>query len=440
MKVSRYNYYIEEEKYVICYNTLYDCFLLISNSDYVLLLSGNLELLRNKSEDLYDNLVKNGFVIEENVDEYELLKEEYDNYVYHSTNFELTLLPTLDCNLRCWYCYEKHKVGSRIQPGVQPSILKYIRQQFLEKDYLESLSVTMYGGEPLLYFKEELYPLLLALKELAEGLGKRVSFFFITNAVCINEELIPLFNNLNASFQISIDGYREKHNKVKFIPNTKEGTFDHVMKVVHLLTENLDNVYINLRINYDDNTLPHLTELIKEIDDIDRRKIGIHFERVWQTSCKLVNYNNKQLYGIIEEFINKGFKISYMNLSRKSLSCKSSSYNQLIISYDGKVYKCTGRDFTDNFSDGCINTDGSVSWKKEQVDRRMNICTFDNDQCRKCKFLPQCWGPCNQKLLESNNVSMFCPLKNMELELDDYIRLRLKNHYMQEQIRKNYEK
>ena len=99
MKVSRYNYYIEEEKYVICYNTLYDCFLLISNSDYVLLLSGNLELLRNKSEDLYDNLVKNGFVIEENVDEYELLKEEYDNYVYHSTNFELTLLPTLDCNL-----------------------------------------------------------------------------------------------------------------------------------------------------------------------------------------------------------------------------------------------------------------------------------------------------------------------------------------------------
>lgn len=77
--------------------------------------------------------------------------------------------------------------------------------------------------------------------------------------------------------------------------------------------------------------------------------------------------------------------------------------------------------------------------REEQLKNRMDICTYDNDFCRKCKFLPQCWGPCNQKLLESNNVSMFCPLKNMELELDDYIRLRLKNHYMQEQIRKSYE-
>lgn len=33
MRVSKYNYYIEEAKCVVCYNTLYDSFLLISNSD-----------------------------------------------------------------------------------------------------------------------------------------------------------------------------------------------------------------------------------------------------------------------------------------------------------------------------------------------------------------------------------------------------------------------
>ena len=440
MKLSKYNYYIEEVKCVICYNILYDCFILISNSDYELLLSNNLSELHCESENLYNEMIKKGFLVEDDMNEYKQLEDEYNFNVHQSTNFELTLLPTLDCNLRCWYCYEKHKVGSRFLPGVQSSIIEYIRQQFLEKDYLESLSVVMYEGEPLLYFKEELYPLLLALKELVEGFGKRTSFFFITNAVCIDEESIPLFNNLNANFQISIDGYREQHNKVKYIPKTKEGTFDHVMNVVHLLTEKLENVYINLRINYDDNTLSHLTELIKEIHDIDRRKIGIHFERVWQTSSKIVNYNNKKLYAIIEEFINNGFKISYINLIRKSLSCKSSSYNQLIISYDGRVYKCTGRDFTEDFSDGCITDTGVIIWEKEQVENRMNIRTFDNDLCRKCKFLPQCWGPCNQKLLESKDILRFCPLKSMELELDDYIRLRLKNHYMQEQIRKNYEK
>lgn len=59
--------------------------------------------------------------------------------------------------------------------------------------------------------------------------------------------------------------------------------------------------------------------------------------------------------------------------------------------------------------------------REEQLKNRMDICTY-------------------QKLLESKDILKFCPLKGMELELDDYIRLRLKNHYVQEQIRKNYEK
>ena len=203
-----------------------------------------------------------------------------------------------------------------------------------------------------------------------------------------------------------------------------------------MLTTQNNDVFITLRINFDDETLPHLCDILPEIEDIERWKISIHLERVWQTSGHAENYNNKLLSQIITRFTNAGFRVSYGNLRRRTLSCRSSSYNQIIVSYDGSVYKCTGRDFTESFSDGHLNADGTVAWKQEQLEKRMNICTYDNKYCRVCKFLPQCWGPCNQKLLESNNIKRYCPLGGLEMELDDYIRLRLKNHYMQEQLRK----
>lgn len=434
MKTSYYNIYIEEEKCVVCYNTIFDAFLLVSKADFGKL-QNDLEGLQKESLSVYEAMIKHGFIIDDEVDEQEMLAQEYEKEIYASSKYELTLLPTLDCNLRCWYCYEKHKVGSHFQEKVPESIVAHVKRVFQEREYLDSLSVTMFGGEPLMYFKEELYPLLLRLKETLEKMQKQVTFFFVTNAVCITDELIPLFANLNAGFQISIDGNKERHDKVKFIPGTREGTFDQVLATVRKLTSQIENTYITLRINYDDDTLPRLAELIPEIKDIDRRKIGIHLERVWQTSQNAVNYNNRLLQRVINEFTNQGFKVTYINLHRRTLSCKSSSYNQVIISYDGNAYKCTGRDFTESFSDGLLQEDGTIVWKQEQLDKRMGICTFKNEHCLKCKFLPQCWGPCNQKLLESKlDILSLCPLNTMEMELDDYIRYRLKNHYMQDQL------
>lgn len=43
------------------------------------------------------------------------------------------------------------------------------------------------------------------------------------------------------------------------------------------------NPYITLRINYDNQTLLHIEEVIKDIVDIDRSHIRVHLERVWQT-------------------------------------------------------------------------------------------------------------------------------------------------------------
>lgn len=439
MKKSHYTCFAPTKQGFVGYNTVGNSFVYLRQDIY--LNYYNNDRFR-ELEDLfpaqYQQLIESGFLIDDDVDEFKDLQKEYESQVKGSTDYELTLLPTLDCNLRCWYCYEKHITGSRMSEAVRDSILLHV-SSVLDNSNIHVLKVTMYGGEPLLYFKEELYPLLKQIKQIAEDREKSVSFFFVTNAVCIDDTSIPLLKELNSNFQISIDGYKEKHDKVKFIPGSRRGTYDQVIETIHKLTEQIEHVYINLRLNYDDETLLNMEQLVKDLLTVDRRKIGIHLERVWQTSGSL-NPDNIQLKNVINLLLLNRFNVSYMNLFRKKLSCHSSMENQSIISYDGKVYKCTGRDFTDTFSEGLLQENGSIRWDQEKLDRRMQVCTYDNEWCRACKFLPLCWGPCNQKLLESGvtekSISQYCQLNLMEMPLDDYICYRFNNEV---QRRKNYE-
>lgn len=104
---------------------------------------------------------------------------------------------------------------------------------------------------------------------------------------------------------------------------------------------------------------------------------------------------------------------------------------QAVVSYDGAVYKCTGRDFTEDHQEGVLDENGNIIWDKEKYKKRILIRTFDNPQCKSCKFLPLCWGPCNQKLLETGvtDITRYCQIQHMEMSLDDYVIYRFNNQY-----------
>lgn len=111
------------------------------------------------------------------------------------------------------------------------------------------------------------------------------------------------------------------------------------------------------------------------------------------------------------------------------VSCIASKRNELVVSYDSKIYKCTGRDFTCSLQEGELSIDGTIIWDEEKLDKRLSIKTYDNPMCRKCKLLPMCWGPCCQKQIENNNNNLdkYCQLNHMEMSLDDYILFRFNN-------------
>lgn len=430
MKESFYNIYVPLSDKIIAYNTLRDNYALLSMPVYNKIQEGKISELEIKDS---ETLKETGCVVDEEINELELLKEEYASVVSKENGvYELTLLPSLDCNLRCWYCFEHHVKGSRMASVVQDNIFQYV-STLLEKENIQYLNVEMFGGEPLLYFEEELYPLLKRIQTVAEEKGKGVSFFFVTNATCIKEKHIPMFADLKAKFQISIDGYKEKHNQVKRDVNSKEATYEKVMNIIHLLCNSYDECYINLRINYDNETLQHIGDVIRDIVDIDRKKLGIHLERVWQTTGDKDSSN--WVKNAIKLILGNGFTCSYMNLSRRSYSCKTSKVNQSIISFDGKVYKCSGRNFTPELQEGQLNATGEIIWDTDKLQKRLGIQTYKHEKCESCKLLPLCWGPCAQKQLEyPNEISRFCQLENMEMSLEEYVYFAFNNQLINNKL------
>jgi uncharacterized protein len=391
----------------------------------------------NISEKQFETLKNNHILIEDDANELETLIEEHENALSNNSVFELTLLPSLDCNLRCWYCFETHVKDSRIDAITYESVLKFIKN-LCKRDELKKIQIELFGGEPLLYFEEELFPLLNEIKSLAEQSDKYVEYFFITNATCITEAHLPLFQALHANFQISIDGYSEKHNTVKKMPDKEFDTYGKVMNVIHLLTGYYE-AYINLRINYDNNTLAHIEEVIQDILDIDPKQLSIHLEKVWQLTGN-DEKKDTRIWDVIKMIMANGYKVSYMNLSRRSVSCKSSKQNQAIISYNGDVYKCSGRDFKKNMQEGKLQPDGSIKWDEAKLAQRLSIKTYDNRYCVDCTFLPQCWGPCSQKLLETpDDILRYCQLKHLDISMDDYVMYRFNNELINYNLYKSNE-
>lgn len=426
MKPSQYNNIFKCPKGNYVFNSLSDRFVEISDEIYQCLEKNDIGRIQGKALEV---LMRNKCIIPDETDEYQQLETEYEDNK-EGNIYDMTLLPTLDCNVNCWYCFEKQHEGSRLHKVISDSIVAHIKWILPKRPNIDKFIIALFGGEPMLHFKEDVFPLLKEMQQIINEAGKIFQVIIVTNGICMTEDNILLLRGMKVNFQISIDGYKKKHDTVKRIkgqPNIS--AYDCVMKNIVKAVELLGS-HINLRINYDNNTLHHLTEVLNSIKNIPRNKITIHFERVWQTADKR-NSDNVELKSIFETFLRNGFSINYLNLSRRKHSCRASRINQLAISYDGAIYKCTGRDFSPELKEGVLRTDGSIKWDYEKLNRRLNIKTYDIPQCRICKFLPLCWGACCQKHLESldkhNDIEQKCQIRTMEIPIQDYLYYRLQS-------------
>lgn len=424
MKRIKYQLYIKlNEDVCLYFNSFSSKYLLLDKRKHELYQSLSLEEIEKAHPDLYSMLVENQFIVSDDFDEqaiveYKKLSAKMDTTMYH-----VVVNVTLDCNLKCWYCYETKLHDSQLRDNVLEAIKLHIASQYKQVRF-KTLKISFFGGEPFFNFKG-IKEILDYAKEFCKTNAIILLADFTTNATLIRQEYIDYLKDYTCFFQITLDGNKDKHNEVKHLKGID--TFECTLNNIYRISKTIPESYVWIRINYDGKTLEGIDDIIKDLDNLDRKRTFLILRRIWQTDSDVIT--SKQLTTAIQHILNHHFFVDCYALSRNGV-CFAERMSQVLINYDGNIFKCsTLPSFDDKHSMGKLDfQNGEITWDMNKIAPIPRIMT--NAKCSDCSLFPSCLGPCNKNLLKSADRA--CILDEMNLSMKEYLMYNFKLSLMYE--------
>lgn len=410
MKYSFYNIIYKDASGYVLYNSLYDKVTLLQLElvNIIETHKNDIMQIKNIHPELYQYLVAEKYIINEEIKETEEYLQRLKEVDTSLDNFRLIVNPTLNCNLRCWYCYEEHMPNSSMSLEVIEKIKALLRKKINTKTKFFSLS--FFGGEPLLKFKSIDYPLIKYSQNLCRENG--VSFYcdFTTNAILLNKNVIDQLTNenINVRFQVPFDGGHSIHNSIKVLKNSTIDTyFTSIKNIKYALNKNIP---FTIRCNYTSNSIDSFKEVINEfINFTDKSLINFSLQKIWQEEKdqELIN-KEKELFKYIKD---AGY-LSNPKFVFKN-QCYADRENCILVNYNGDVYKCTANKFILSNKEGTLKDNGDIQYNDKYNDRLK--AKYNQDICIKCKNLPIC-NVCSQqkmKIIKEYDHMVACDKKIM---------------------------
>lgn len=367
------------------------------------------ELVNNLNKSQYDNdevsiiknLISKGIVLKDNINELDILEFNENKDKYSDQVFNLMIIPTMDCNFRCVYCYEEHK-KQYMDLDTADKVLAFISKNVPR---VKRLRVAWFGGEPLMGLDTIKY-LTKKINSICDENNVKYSAMMTSNAYLFNEEIVSQMSDLKIDcVQITVDGMREYHNKKRPHVNG-ENTFDVIMKNIILLLKN--NISITFRINIDENNKNHIEEIFDIIPKQLRKKVKVDICNLYQNEKKINTYK------YFKTAIEKGYKYIFKN--NRYINCEVCKKNGLVIAPDGKAIPCTAK-AEKGYEFGCISENGVFQLKNEELYYKLKTASvLKRESCKDCSKLPLCIVQCKFKVIENVDNCMGIDLHGMCLE------------------------
>lgn len=423
MEISRYTFLFDSNnKEFYIYNSLSNALIELDETSYRYLDSAkkNHTTIRQSDLDktLYDVLTNKKFITDNNVDDFLLYKSIITRQRANDNSMHLTIAPTMDCCFRCHYCFEKYKEPGVMSEIVMDSIVKYLNSLPSKPD----VSITWFGGEPLMAIEqiEKLY------NKIESNYKKPNKSNIITTGIHINKDVITILRKVGiTSMQITLDGLKETHNKVKYTQECKDA-FSKVLDNVDLVMSQAPEINVVFRINTTklnmNEYVPLYTQLVNRYKQYQNYGIspGIVMER---GACQIKGAD-KSIFFTPKE--NAHFNLdlyhkhhiytAFMRYpSRFFLEC--GMRNNLTIAFDpsGYAYKCWELIGNKKYAIGKLTDDGKLEIiNSVHYNRQMyGADPLEDPVCRKCKYLPICNGGCPIQRIENcfeNKKNNVCTL------------------------------
>lgn len=426
MKLSMYNNFVPYEGKYIGHNGLSNQHIILEPELFLLLEAakseGNLDEVEKVHPDLYQYLKDEKFILPDDFDELQTCIDNYRKVDLDETRYELHINPTMNCNFKCWYCYETHIKQSKMTEETKGNILNFVQKLLDSRPEIKDFQLNWFGGEPLLYFNKTVLPIMEGIYGITQKKKVKLSSSFTSNGLLIDQNKIDLCKQYKVSdFQITLDGHRERHNQVRFVSKSR-GSYDKISNSIKLLARN--KVKVNVRINCSKETLDGLAKIADDFSDMntnERDYLIFDFHKVWQVEENLTDNLNEY----IRLFREKGFRVSSLELNTFGHSCYADKKNQALINYNGDVFKCSARDFNSDSREGVLTEHSEIIWNEKQ-EKRLNS-KFKNKPCLECSILPICGGGCTQLAIENEGqdycVYDFDENRKKQVVLDGFLKI-----------------
>jgi len=427
---SRYNFHVPVDDGALLYNSNTGAVLRLGGRDALPLsraLSGNLIEVPEDSlpGETYAQLLTGGFIIPREKDALAEIRDRF-HQARRSTPIVLTITTTADCNLGCYYCYEK-RTEDRLELQDVRGVVA-LAEERVKRSGKRSLHVDWYGGEPLMNL-EFLEAASLALQSMCERGNVGYSASVISNGTRWPDDVGDFVRRHKIrQAQISFDGLREHHDRRRhyrkgYATEPAPSSFDQAVQLVDRL---LDHVRVDVRINIDRANRGDVIPFIRMARS--RGWFGRRHKAVIQPA-RLASYSERSSFMrdvelSLDEFDairalvrgEAGIEISVEESEApdgfpfpKTSVCAALAADSVVVGADGRHYRC-GLQVTE--SHRAVGRLARETPKKSlpvlnppalsQLDESWWE-SFDPTMlptCSRCSFLPICWGGCPKKHLE----------------------------------------
>lgn len=405
MKYSIYNsiIFISKTAYLL-YNAFADKYI-ICKAELVPLLQKSSDHIESAYPIFYKQLLQGGFLIKEDVDEIKQVIDYGIQKCINSSEYHLIINPTINCNFQCWYCYENHSAYTKMNEETICKVKKLILNICSNKR-IKFIHLSFFGGEPLLYYKDVVQPIINFIRDCNKEYDFNYKIHFTTNGFLITEYVrqhLSLISQDNEpkSFQITLDGHREMHNKVRHSASG-DGSYDRIISNIKKLLES--HIEVTLRINFATENIESVQSILNDLKDIpneNRELLKIDFQKVWQDND--IEFDSPLLNEAIEAFKKEFGSVSdhYHGVDSLREPCYGDLVNECIVNYNGDIYKCTARDFTQSNRLGYLTENGDIKWNNPNFIEQRLQDKFNKRICKRCRIFPICGAGCAQTALEA---------------------------------------
>lgn len=415
MKTSRFTYRFNQEGATYLYNSLtgLDSVMKVYDKDLQEEIRNHLEgnTIEQPNQILVNLLKEKGYLVDGDTDELKLVESKKQKLLTDE-KLTLTLIPTSGCNFKCVYCYEEFKPIMMSDKTIE-DVVKFTETLLTGK---KVLFVNWFGGEPLLAL-DIMEKLTAALRELCRT--KKVAYFA---GVTTNGYLLTIenFKRLSAcrviDYQVSIDGLKEDHDRLRCLKNSK-GTYDVIFKNLKRISEEITGNRFSISIRC--NCLKASKEKREEAETIFYENFG-NDKRFSITLHAVMDWGGDSVNSLRSELLTKEEeidlltealrdksekrmkKLTHLNvLDSRSNSCFACKTDNYVIGADGSIYKCTS-----DFGKPLGNvSDGRQPEEWYDISKQTEL----KEECKDCAFYGACMNTICPKALKEGKL--MCPVE-----------------------------